>query len=80
MNKVVRKHYPASKLPAELREGIPDNVLVEISVVAEKRPVATIEELIDQTRKKGGSETSVEDGAKRIKALREEWEPNESKD
>jgi hypothetical protein len=44
MNKVVREHYPASKLPAELREGLPVDAMVRVSVTLEG-PKETMESL-----------------------------------
>jgi hypothetical protein len=47
MNKVVREHYPASKLPDDLREGIDASKDVTVTVVEEDRPerVLTFEEI-----------------------------------
>ena len=36
MNKVVREHYPAAKLPEELREGIDPKANVTITVEIEE--------------------------------------------
>ncbi len=44
MNKIVRDHYPASRLPEELRQGLPDNAVVRVSVMLE-RPKETRESL-----------------------------------
>jgi hypothetical protein len=47
MNKVVREHYPASKLPDDLREGIDPAKDVTVTVVEEDRPerVLTLDEI-----------------------------------
>jgi hypothetical protein len=47
MNKVVREHYPASKLPDELREGIDPSKDVTVTVVEEERPecVLTLDQI-----------------------------------
>lgn len=47
MNKVVREHYPASKLPDDLREGIDPSKDVTVTVIEEERPdhVMTLEEI-----------------------------------
>lgn len=48
MNKIVRSHYPASKRPADLREGIDPQSEVSVTVEeTEKRPehVMTIDEI-----------------------------------
>ena len=44
MNRIGREHYPASKLPAELREGLPLDAVVRVSVSLE-RPKETSETL-----------------------------------
>ena len=38
MNKIVKEHSPASKLPVELREGIDPAGHVTVTVVEEERP------------------------------------------
>ncbi|MGL5136790.1 MAG: hypothetical protein ACRC7G_03390 [Beijerinckiaceae bacterium] len=35
MNRIVREHYPASRLPAELREGLPPDAQVRVSVTVQ---------------------------------------------
>lgn len=51
MNRIVREHYPASKLPDELREGIdPDRAVTVTVVEEEERPEApmTLEEILEE--------------------------------
>ena len=53
MNRIVREHYPASKLPNDLREGIDPGSNVTVTVVAEEKPAAhipTLDEIIAQRR------------------------------
>jgi hypothetical protein len=48
MNTIIRQHYPASKLPTDLREGIDPNSNVTVTVVAEEKPLEkppTLEEI-----------------------------------
>jgi hypothetical protein len=48
MNKIIREHYPASKLPNDLREGIDPASNVTVTIVAEEntpRRVPTLEEI-----------------------------------
>lgn len=53
MNKIVKEHYPASKLPVELREGIDPQGHVTVTVVEEEKPperVMTLEEIMAARR------------------------------
>jgi hypothetical protein len=48
MNRIIRGHYPASKLPEDLRAGVDPSSTVTVTVVEEaKRPekVMTLEEI-----------------------------------
>jgi hypothetical protein len=38
MNKIVRKHYPVNRLPADLRVNLPEHGLVTIELVPETEP------------------------------------------
>ena len=77
MNKIVREHYPASRLPAELRQGIPESAQVQVTVVQEERP-KTREELLamlDAVRASiKGEGVPADEPAARIRALRDEWD------
>lgn len=53
MNKIVKEHYPASKLPVELREGIDPTGHVTVTVIEEENPpehVMTLEEIMAARR------------------------------
>ena len=53
MNKIVKEHYPATKLPVELRERIDPAGHVTVTVVEEEKPpehVMTLEEIIAAPR------------------------------
>jgi hypothetical protein len=48
MNKIIREHYPASRLPEDLRAGVDPSSTVTVTIVEEeKRPqkVMTLEEI-----------------------------------
>lgn len=49
MNKIVREHYPAAKLPADLRTGFGPTDEVTVTIVAESR---TDEELLAELDRK----------------------------
>jgi hypothetical protein len=40
MNTIITRHYPASKLPAELREGIDPSSLVTVTIIQRTAPLA----------------------------------------
>jgi len=47
VNRIVREHFPAEKLPQELREGLEPGARVTVTVEAETTPIAkmTLDEL-----------------------------------
>ena len=78
MNRIVKEHYPASKLPVELREGIDGDALVTVTVQPEegsRKPLTQKElrQLLERAQKeaKGGT---IEDAVERVRALRDEWD------
>lgn len=76
MNKIVREHYPASRLPAELREGIASGASVRVTVEEEVRTPLGREELIKLMREAqaNASVTTLEEAVQRIRRLRDEWD------
>lgn len=78
MNKVIHEHYPASRLPDELREGIDPSGHVTVTVVEEEpRPSREkLLQLLDQARQRSGSvgDVSTEEAVRRIRDLRDEWD------
>lgn len=72
MNKIVREHYPASKLPEDLREGIGSTEKVTVTVEVEERPdrVMTLDEIFALQK---SPRRTVEDIDADMRALREEW-------
>jgi hypothetical protein len=73
MNKIVRQHYPAEKLPLELREGFAPDALVTITVEVETTPIdkMSLEELFALRR---DVFASAEEVVEHIRTLRDEWE------
>jgi hypothetical protein len=81
MNRIVKEHYPASKLPVELREGIDPKGNVTVTVVEEETPperIMSLEEILDEVRRlreEGRIEpVTTEEAVARIRALRDEWD------
>jgi len=75
MNKIIREHYPASKLPEDLREGVDPESTVTVTVTVEglKRPehVMTLEEIFAARRP---PYRSAEEIVGSIRQLRDEWD------
>lgn len=78
MNKAVTEHYPASKLPDEVRQDIDPGLRVTVTVVVEDeaRKPPTIEQLRDMldAAQRRAIGVSTEEAVARIRALRDEWD------
>ena len=76
MNKVVRQHYPASRLPADLRAQFPERSSVTVTIEDEVRNPITREQLLEMFRKarENAPGTTLDEAVARIRALRDEWE------
>ncbi len=72
MNKFVRQHYPASKLPEELRVGIDPAAQVTITVETEASPesIMSLEEMFALRRDVFASQAEAN---AHIDAMRDEW-------
>lgn len=77
MNKIVREHYPVSKLPADLRQGIAADASVRVTVEEQandrRMSFAEIRASLEEARKNAPGVT-VEEAVARIRELRDEWE------
>jgi hypothetical protein len=73
MNEIVRKNYPASKLPEDLRQGIDPSSTVMITVVDETPPHApmTLEEIFVARRPPFKSKEEID---AEIRRQRDEWD------
>lgn len=77
MNKIVREHYPASRLPEELRAGLPPDASVTVTVEEERmksrpNPEALLSLIREAQANSRG--TTMEEAVARIRALRDEWD------
>ena len=76
MNKITREHYPASKLPEDLREGVDPKSTVTVTVTvegvkdSESRKRTLVELLADARR----APPIGDDPVARIRELRDEWD------
>lgn len=74
MNKIIKEHYPVSKLPVELRKGIDPQGHVTVTVVEEEKPpehVMTLEEIIAARRPPYLTAAEIDE---EISRQRDEWD------
>ena len=74
MNRIVREHYPASKLPEDLRAGVDPSSTVTVTIVEEgKRPekVMTLEEIFALRRPPFRTAEEIDEDLRR---QRDEWD------
>ena len=74
MNRIVKEHYPAEKLPADLREGIlGDRVTVTVTSEGSstRRRTRAKRELFGAAKERA---TSIDEAVARVRELRDEWE------
>jgi hypothetical protein len=74
MNRIVREHYPASKLPDDLRAGVDPSSTVTVTIVEEeKRPekVMTLEEIFALRRPPFRTAEEIDEDLRR---QRDEWD------
>ena len=77
MNKIVLEHYPASKLPDDLRKGISTAASVTVTVEVERRGQPwSREELLRSMHEAQAAApgTTLEEAVARIRSLRDEWD------
>jgi hypothetical protein len=74
MNRIIREHYPASKLPEDLRAGVDPSSTVTVTIVEEgKRPekVLTLEEIFALRRPPFRTAEEIDEDLRR---QRDEWD------
>ncbi|WP_153483692.1 hypothetical protein [Segnochrobactrum spirostomi] len=78
MTRVVRTAYPVSRLPEDLRDGLPDGAVVHITIETESdakaQPLASFSSLIGALPPIHGA---TEDAVAAVRALRDEWDRDE---
>lgn len=74
MNRIIREHYPASKLPEDLREGMDPQSTVTVTVTTEEpkppESVMTLEEIFAVRRPPFRSAEEID---AEIRRQRDEW-------
>jgi hypothetical protein len=74
MNRIIREHYPASKLPEDLRAGVDPSSTVTVTIVEEeKRPekVMSLEEIFALRRPPFRTAEEIDEDLRR---QRDEWD------
>jgi hypothetical protein len=74
MNRIIREHYPASKLPEDLRAGVDPLSTVTVTIVQEeKRPekVVTLDEIFALRRPPFRTADEIDEDLRR---QRDEWD------
>lgn len=73
MNRIVREHYPVSKLPEDLREGIDPAADVVVTVEEIERPekIMTIEEIFAAREPPFLSKEEID---RMLREQRDEWD------
>lgn len=79
MNRIVKEHYPAAKLPEDLREGLDPDGKVTVTVIeevpvgpeAEEREPMTLEEIFAY---RFIAPRSTEEIDRDIRRMRDEWD------
>lgn len=77
MNRIVKEHYPASKLPDELRGKIARESSVRITIEEEAgKPfsAADLARQLREYRKTNPKPVTIEEAVDRIRRLRDEWD------
>jgi hypothetical protein len=74
MNKTVREHYPASKLPDDLRGNLDPSSMVTVTVDEEEQPpehIMSLEEIfaLKGFRRRSGAKIDAD-----IRQMRDEWD------
>ena len=73
MNRIVREHYPVSKLPEDLREGLDPAADVVVTVEEIERPakVMTIEEIFSSREPPYLTKSEID---ARLREQRDDWD------
>jgi hypothetical protein len=74
MNRITREHYPASKLPEDLRAGVDPTSTVTVTIVEEERrpeEVMSLEEIFSLKGFRRRSAAEIDDDLRR---QRDEWD------
>jgi hypothetical protein len=77
MNKIVREHYPASRLPEDLRKGVEDNAMVTVTIVVEPETERMTDWFSRHEHIRRNYFKSSEEVNDYVRSLRDEWSHRE---
>ena len=75
MNKIVREHYPVSRLPDDLRGGLEADALVTVVISTGEAAQPSFRSLFEALEP---NRVSSDEAVARVRALRDEWEERQS--
>jgi hypothetical protein len=75
MNKIVRQHYPVSRLPEDLRGGLAADAFVTVVISTGGAAQPSFRSLFEALEP---SRVSSDEAVARVRALRDEWEERQS--
>ena len=73
MNRIVKEHYPASKLPEDLRVGVDPTAIVTVTIVEEKAEPERKVSLAEIFAARQPPYRSTEDIDSDLRRQRDEW-------
>jgi hypothetical protein len=73
MNEIIKEHYPAEKLPPDLRDGLEPQQLVTVTVTVEQPPEATLT-LDEISALRQPPYKSIEEINEDLRRQRDEWD------
>ena len=74
MNRITREHYPASKLPEDLRAGVDPSSTVTVTIVEEEKPpekFMTLDEIFALRRPPFRTPEEIDED---LRSQRDEWD------
>ncbi len=74
MNKIVLEHYPASKLPDDLRGGVDPSATVTVTIVEEEKRPEQVMSLDEIFSLKGFRRRSADEIDEDLRRQRDEWD------
>jgi hypothetical protein len=74
MNRIVLEHYPASKLPEDLRAGVDPSSTVTVTIVEEENRPEKVMSLDEIFSMKGFRRRSAEEIDEDLRRQRDEWD------